>query len=289
MNTAQVNRSYSLCEAISRKQAGNFYPAFRVLPAHQRRAMCALYAFLRIADDVADEPGDIATKRSALRQWRTGLEESFHAQYTHPIYPALHHTVQQFAIPKEYLTAALDGVEMDLTAQTYTTFADLRRYCFHVASVVGLSCIHIWGFANERAKEFAEQAGIAFQLTNILRDLGEDAGRGRIYLPADELAQFDYDDARLTSGQCDEQFRALMRFQIDRARQYYETSWQLVPMLSPAGRAVFLVMARTYRSLLDVIERQNYDVFTQRARVSCWRKMFFAVRALPVRYGMWRS
>jgi phytoene synthase len=278
-------RSYALCETVARRQAANFYPAFRVLPAPQRRAMCALYAFLRIADDISDEPGEISVKQDRLDQWRAGLAQALDGDYTHAIYPALHHTVSTYGIPSAYLSAALDGVAMDLAPVTYTTFGDLRRYCYHVASVVGLSCIHIWGFRGARAEEYAENAGIAFQLTNILRDLGEDAARQRVYLPREELDRFDYAPDRLQRGERDDCFRTLMRFQIERARSYYEASWPLLPLLRPAGRAVFMVMARTYRALLDVMEQRDYDVFSSRIRVSRWRKICLTLQALPVRLG----
>jgi phytoene synthase len=283
--TPALARSYAVCEALARRHAGNFYPAFRVLPTGQRRAMCALYAFLRIADDISDEPNPAEVKRRQLDAWRAGLARALEGDYAHAIYPALHHTVAVHGVPPHYLDAALDGVAMDLDAVVYATFDDLRKYCYHVASVVGLACIRIWGFSGARAEEYAENAGIAFQLTNILRDLGEDAGRQRVYLPREDLERFGYEPSRLARGERDEAFRALMRFEIARARAYYEASWPLVPLLRPAGRAVFLVMARTYRSLLDVIERRDYDVFSSRARVSRWRKLYLALRALPVRWG----
>jgi phytoene synthase len=285
MGMSALRRSYGYCERLSRRQAGNFYPAFRVLPGPQRQAMCALYAFLRIADDLSDEPGEPADKRRALAGWRQGLDRALRGDYGHALHSALHDTVVRYAIPREYLEAALDGVEMDLAPVRYPTFADLRLYCYRVASAVGLACIHVWGFTGEQARAHAESAGIAFQLTNILRDLGEDAGRGRVYLPAEDLERFGYDPERLRRGERDEHFRALMRFQVERARGFYEAGWQLLPLLRPAGRAVFLVMARTYRGLLDAIERRDYDVFSSRVRLSRWRKLWLAARALPVRWG----
>jgi phytoene synthase len=154
-----------------------------------------------------------------------------------------------------------------------------------VASAVGLACIHVWGFSDERAKAHAESAGLAFQLTNILRDLGEDAARGRVYLPREDLERFDYDAEALRCGERDERFRALMRFEVERARSYYDAAWPLVPLLRPAGRAVFLAMARTYRALLGAIERRDYDVFSRRVSVSRLYKLFLAVQVLPVRWG----
>jgi phytoene synthase len=281
-----LRHSYQLCEQISRAQARNFYPAFRVLPAPQRRAMCALYTFLRIADDLSDEPAPIEDKRCALHDWHAGLRAALQGEYRHPTHPALHHAVRSFGIPAEYLEAAVNGVEMDLTATRYSTFGELWNYCYHVASVVGLACIHIWGFTEPRAEALAEQAGIAFQLTNILRDLAEDAARGRVYLPEEELDQFGYSADELRLGCRDEHFRALMRFQVDRARGLYRQSRPLAGLLRPPGRAVFLMMARTYEALLDVIERRDYDVFSSRVSLGRWHKLWMALRVLPVRYGL---
>jgi len=283
---ATTAQSYAACEAIARRAASSFYPAFRVLPTPQRRAMCALYAFLRIADDISDEPAALDEKRQGLQHWRDGLRQSLAGLPSHPIHPALCDAVRRFEIPCEYLTAALDGVEMDLTPTVYGTFAELQTYCYRVASVVGLACIHIWGFeGGEQTKELAVHAGIAFQLTNILRDLGEDAARDRVYLPRTDLDRFGYSTDALRRGERDQAFRELMRFQIARARGFYDAAWPLVPRLRPPGRAVFLVMARTYRALLDVIERRDYDVFSSRARVGRWRKLWLALRALPARWG----
>jgi phytoene synthase len=283
--TPALRRSYTYCEQLARREAGNFYHAFRVLPNPQRRAMCALYAFLRIADDLSDASGEPAEKRLPLANWRRGLEQSLQGEYSHPLHAAFHDTVRTHHIPREYLDAVLDGVEMDLAPVSYATFEELRLYCYRVASAVGLACIHIWGFENERAKVYAEHAGIAFQLTNILRDLGEDAARGRVYLPREELMQFGYDEGRFACGVRDDRFRALMRFQVERARHYYDAAGPLVPLLRPAGRAVFLVMSRTYRGLLDAIEQRDYDVFSSRVCLSTWRKLLLVLRILPVRWG----
>lgn len=284
---AKLDESYRYCDLLARREARNFYPAFRLLPGDQRRAMCALYAFMRIADDLSDEVGAVEEKRRRLADWRQSMRQALTGAYAHPAHPALHHAVTTFAIPAAYLEAVIDGVEMDLTAVSYATFDDLRRYCWHVASAVGLACIHIWGFRGERAKEYAEAAGIAFQLTNILRDLKEDAGRGRVYLPREDLERFGYDAKGLQQGVRDESFRALMRFEVARARSCYEHAMAIAPLLDRAGRAVFLLMSRTYQSLLDEIETADYDVFSRRVRVSRWRKLMLAIGVLPVRLG-WR-
>ena len=283
--SSETLRSYALCERISKREAKNFYLAFRILPRDQRRAMCALYAFLRLTDDLADEPGPIADKTNDLLGWRQSLQKALQGKYDHPIFPALHHSVDKFAIPGNYLFAAIDGVEMDLHPVHYQTFDELYNYCYHVASVVGLCCIHIWGFANENALHYAEKAGIAFQLTNILRDLSEDAGRGRVYLPKEEFDRFRCGDADLLQGQCPDSFRDFMQFQVGRARQYYEEAMPLLPLLDTNGRAVFLTLAQTYRSLLDSMEKRNYDVFSSRVSLSKWHKIFLALRYMPVRWG----
>jgi 15-cis-phytoene synthase len=282
---SSLRQSYRFCETLTRREAGNFYPAFRILPNQQRLSMCALYAFMRIADDLSDEPGPIAPKRDGLRKWRQGLEGCLSGVFRHPSHEALADTVQAYRIPRAYLEAVLDGVEMDLEPVCYHTFADLRLYCYRVASAVGLACIHIWGFTSPLALVYAENAGLAFQLTNILRDLGEDAGRGRIYLPHEDLACFGYGDEKLRRGERDDSFRALMRFEIERARDYYESAWPLLPLLSPPGRAVFLVMAKTYRALLDAIEARDYDVFSKRVSIGKWRKLLFVMQALPARWN----
>lgn len=285
MTVTALNSSYAYCERLARRQAGNFYPAFRILPADQRRAMCALYAFLRIADDLADAAAATETRRQRLTRWRQQFHECLTGRHSHRLHAALADTIHRFRIPAEYLLAVLDGVEMDLETVTYATFQDLYRYCYRVASAVGLSCIHIWGFNGQSALALAERAGIAFQLTNILRDLAEDAARDRIYLPQEELHRFGYSAEQLRRGERGESFRALMRFQVARARAYYAEAWPLALCLQPTGRAVFQVLMRTYSGLLDAIEQRDYDVFSRRVRLSTWRKLGLAARALPIRWG----
>jgi phytoene synthase len=277
--------SYACCERIARTQAANFYHAFRLLPRPQRLAMCALYAFLRIADDHADDPAPPDERRTRLRDWRDGLTAALRGEFTHAIHPALADTVTRHGIPAELLHAALDGVEMDLERKRYETFAELYQYCYRVASVVGLACIHIWGFRDETAKQYAEWAGIALQLTNILRDLREDVQRDRIYLPREELRHFGYSEDELRHGERNEAFARLMEFQTERAADYYRRSEPLAALLPAPGRAVFLVMHRTYRGLLEAIVRRRYDVFTTRVRRSRWWKLWQVLRVLPVRWG----
>jgi phytoene synthase len=282
----ELRQSYAWCERVARRQAGNFYHGFRLLPADQRRALCALYAFMRVADDLADEPGPVDARQRALDTWREQLDQALAGSYYHRLHPALHDAIERYGVPRRYLEEVLDGVCMDLTIARYDTFAELYRYCYRVASAVGLSCIHVWGFRSEQAPRHAEAAGVALQLTNILRDLGEDAARGRVYLPREDLERFGYGADDLGRHVRDDRFRALMRFEVERARGYYEAAEALAPLLEPAGRAVFLVMLRTYRGLLDVIVRRDYDVFSRRASLGRLRKLWLAARVLPLRWGL---
>jgi phytoene synthase len=283
---ADLANSYAYCQKTASREAGNFYLAFHLLPRPQRLAMCALYSFFRVADDLADEEAALEKKRQSLARWRMSLSLALQGFYGHPIHPALHHAVQQFGIPEVYLSEVIDGVEMDLETVRYATFSDLYPYCYRVASAVGLACIHVWGFSGEQAKMHAEAAGIAFQLTNILRDLKEDAQRGRIYLPQEDLARFHYREEELLKGEWNDNFLALMKFEIGRANEYYEKAWPLIDYLDRPGRAVFLTMARTYRGLLKLIENHPYDVFRKRIRLNKWRKVSLALQALPVRWGL---
>jgi phytoene synthase len=273
--------SYRWCESVARRQAGNFYHAFRLLPFDQRRAMCALYAFMRVTDDIADEPGELTVRRERLAEWRQQTE----ALTGHPLFPAFRHAIEKYGIPRTYLGDAIDGVEMDLYQDRYATFPDLYGYCYRVASAVGLCCIHIWGFEDAAALRYAEVAGIALQLTNILRDIAEDAGRGRLYLPQEDLATFGVTEAEVLTGQGGTRLRDLLAFQAQRAFNYYDTARPLERLLRPAGRAVFSVICGTYRALLDRIVASGYDVYSQRVRVSNWRKLWLVLRALPVRWG----
>jgi 15-cis-phytoene synthase len=240
---------------------------------------------MRVADDLSDEPGSIESKREGLVDYRRQFHACMAGIYARPLHAALHHAMTTYGVPPKYPEAVLDGVEMDLSVSHYATFEDLHLYCYRVASAVGLCCIHIWRFEDPRAILLAEKAGIAFQLTNILRDLGEDAGRGRVYLPQEDLDRFDYDESLLQKGVRNEAFRALMKFEAERAQQLYAESAPLAAMLPSAGRAVFQVMFSTYRGLLDAIVARDFDVFSQRVRLSRWRKMQLVLKALPTRFG----
>ena len=275
--------SFRWCGELTRKTAKNFAIAFQALPRAQRRAMDVLYAFMRVTDDLADEPGEIESKKVSLRHWREGLDRALRGDYSHPLHPALRKVVDRYGIPPAYLHEVIDGVEMDLSPLSIATFTELRGYCYRVASAVGLCCIHIWGFRDEAARGPAEAAGIALQLTNILRDLGEDLDRGRVYLPSEDLDVFHAPPE--TWRERGPSYRDMMKFQVDRACAYYERAEALRAFLTPAGRAVFGVMMGIYRDLLNEIERRDYDVFTERVRISFSRKCRHLLRAFPIRWG----
>lgn len=278
--TLPLDASYHECQRLTRRTATNFYYSFLVLPRAKRRAMCALYAFLRRTDDLGDNDQPVEIRREALRQWRASLDRAFAGDFDAPWFPALADTVAHYGIPPAYLHAAIDGVEMDLDRQQYETFAELAEYCEKVACVVGLACIHIWGFRGPQALEPARKCGLAFQLTNILRDVKEDAQAGRIYLPQEDLRRFGYTADDLHAGVRDGRFTALMRFEIARAEQFYREAAELNEWLEPDGRVVFRAMLGIYRGLLDEIKRHEGDVFTHRVRLSSWRKLRIAAGSL---------
>jgi phytoene synthase len=286
-----LRASFAACHEITAAANSSFPVAFRLLSPAKRRAMDALYAYMRVTDDLADEPGESEQKRAKLTAWRTGLSAALAGTFTHPIHPALADTVSRFGIPPPFLFDAIDGMETDVGSVRISTFAELYPYCYRVASAVGLACVRIWGVrpgvSAGDTDPPAEAAGIAFQLTNILRDLGEDSARNRVYLPADELARFDCPPERWRDPACADRFCELMRFQVARARDYYRRGSALVPLLSPDGRAIFHVMCGAYRRLLDEIERADFDVFTRRVRVPKWRKAAVCASGWLVKWGLW--
>lgn len=288
--TTSLASSQAYCRRVARRAKSSFPLTFRVLPRPKRDAMTALYAFLRVTDDLADDPGDPAAKRAALAAWRGRLDAALQdATPSHRVHAALAHAVHTYDIPPAHLHAVLDGVESDLDPVAVATFADLYPYCYRVAAAVGLACVPVWGLRPgldpDRATAPAEAAGIAFQLTNILRDVGEDAARGRVYLPADDLAAFGLTPATWDRQESRSAFRALVRFEAGRARAYYARSEPLAGLLTRDGRAVFGVMTGVYRRLLDEVERAGCDVFERRVRVGRLTKARVLAGAWPVRWG----
>lgn len=281
--TGAVAESYRFCENVARREARNFYYSFRLLPRDRRLSMCALYAFMRQTDDLADEPGTALEKRSALASWRVQLADALSgAVDAQPLWPAVADTVRRHAIPTSYLNAVIDGVEMDIEPRPFRTFDELHRYCYHVASAVGLCCLSIWGYRSEggRAERLAESCGVALQLTNILRDVREDALAGRVYLPREDLDRFGVSRDDLAHGPLNDSLRALLAFEGGRARAFYEESRPLVHLIEPVGRPVFRAIVEIYRALLDEITRRDYEVFSGRVSLPSWRKTMIALRAL---------
>ncbi len=281
----ELSASYRSAEAVARKQARNFYYSFVVLPPEKRRAFCSVYAFMRYCDDISDGDGSRETKRHRLEQWRRQLDEAYSdGPCRDSILPAFRDSVRMFSIPAEYFHWIIDGAEMDLDTSRYETFEDLYRYCFHVASAVGFVCLQIFGFSDERAKKYAEECGIAFQLTNILRDVKEDAAMGRIYLPAEDLSTFHYSPEELANGVVNDSFIHLMRFEADRAKQFYSRARNLLPMVEKSSKPALWAMMEIYERLLDRIVRRRYDVFQNSIRLTGMEKMSIAMKALMMRY-----
>ncbi|MBX3437537.1 MAG: phytoene/squalene synthase family protein [Planctomycetaceae bacterium] len=265
-----VAESFRYCRGLARRTGRNFYFSFLTLPKPLFLDMCALYAFMRVTDDLGDDESRSPVQRqAALRSWRGELESILAGEpATHPAAAAVGDMQRRHAIPADYLRAVISGVEQDLHPAGFETFTELTDYCYHVAGAVGLSCIHIWGFTDTEAKDRAVDCGTAFQLTNILRDLRADAQVGRVYLPREDLQRFDYSADDLRNGVRDERFRRLMQFQVQRARSYFERGAALHPLLARPGRPILASMIGIYGRLLRTIERRDYDVFSQRIELS---------------------
>src|SRR5215472_13449012 len=274
----EIEKSYDYCRRVARRRARNFYYAFLLLSAQQRKAMCAIYAFMRYCDDLSDEPG---ATRTAIDRWRNEMEEALQGRFSgHAMWPAFHHTVRRFGIPHEYFREMIEGVLGDLEPRTFETFDQLYRYCFQVASVVCLTIVHIFGFDTRTALTLAEKCGVAFQLTNILRDIREDAELGRIYLPAEDLRRFGVTPDDLRAGNRNSPFLEMMRFEAARARKYYDESAPLLDLVHPRSRPSLWALIAIYARLLERIEATNYDVFRKRVRLSAIEKGWIVARAM---------
>lgn len=244
--------------------------------------MCAIYAFMRECDDISDEPS--ATDRNLVARriddWRLSTEHALNGQFdADPIWPAFHDTVERYRIPHRFFHEMIDGIRSDLEPRELQTFDELYRYCYLVASVVGLTIIHIWGFEAQKALLLAEKSGIAFQLTNILRDVREDATLGRIYLPKEDLDRFGVSAEQLRSGVEDMRFRELMRFESARAQTYYSESGALEGLIDKKSRASLWAIRQIYMSLLERLERENFNVLSQRLNVPTHTKVAILLQA----------
>jgi 15-cis-phytoene synthase len=264
-----VERSYTYCRKVARKQARNFYYSFLLLTKAQRDAMCAVYAFMRYSDDLSDGPA-VATPQ-VMEKWREELDAALLGEFgANPCWPAFHDAVQRYRIPHRYFHEMIDGVSSDLQPRDVQTFDELYRYCYQVASVVGLTITHIFGYESPQALVLAEKCGVAFQLTNIIRDVREDQEKGRIYLPREDRER--YPD-----------LKELLAFEASRAKAYYEESRPLVDLVNPRSRRSLWALIEIYSTLLERIEQSGYDVLSRRIQLSPFEKAGIVARALAMR------
>ena len=264
------------CQQKTAQSGSSFYYSFLFLPAERRRAITALYAFCREVDDTVDECTDASVARNKLAWWRKEVAAMLAGNPTHPVTKALQPHIAPYALDGQHLQAIIDGMEMDLDQTRYLDFPGLKRYCWHVASVVGILSASIFGATRPETLQYAEKLGLAFQLTNIIRDVGEDARKGRIYLPVNELQQFKVTAADILNARHGPQFEELMRFQVKRAQQAYEDAFALLPAADRRAQRPGLMMAAIYRTLLDEIERDGFHVLTQRISLTPIRKLWLA-------------
>ena len=281
----QLTMAYSVCKGITRVAAKNFYYAFMVLPRRKREALCAVYAFMRRCDDITDEASlSLPERRQKLDAWLDALHRAQQGQPTDDaILLALTDAQRRYSIPAGLLDELAHGTAMDLEEGgtpsgagnliQYRTFEDLQLYCYRVASVVGLVCIHVFGYRDPAAEPLAERCGLAFQLTNIIRDVKEDAALGRIYLPEEDLAKFNLATADLLNSPDAARVRPLLAFEADRAREFYTSGEELIPYISEDSQPALWVLVTIYRRLLERIAEKQYDVFTAKVTLSRWEKL----------------
>jgi len=281
-------QSYEECHRIARESHSNFYYAFFLLPKKRRDGLAALYAFMRLVDDVADEGNDLAAKQRGLAKWRAALDEAVNANASVNIsappgaanvLPALVDTMRRYNMPARYLHDLISGAEMDLTVNSYATFDRLREYCYRVAGTVGLACTHVFGFRDSRALDLAEKLGLAFQLTNIIRDVHDDYAMGRVYLPDEDLAQYNVSPKDFARTAATLGVRELLRFEASRAWQCYEEGAALLNLIEPESRPALWLLVHTYSALLARIEELDYAVFGERVRLSKPEKLVFIAKA----------
>jgi 15-cis-phytoene synthase len=294
----QLKHAYAVCKGVARRSAKNFYYGFLVLPSEKRNAFCAVYAFMRHADDISDDPSiDPQQKRERLSEWLQAANSVFAGQPTDdPVLMALADSQRRFRIPQQLFEKLVQGTNMDLDipasgevpAVVCETFDDLKQYCYYVASIVGLVCIRIFGYEEKKAEFLAEDCGLAFQLTNIIRDVKEDAGMGRIYVPQEDLTRFNltaeqFAPASLSDPAKPEQLRPVLEYEADRARRYYESAKWLMELIDQDSRAALWVLVEIYSRLLKKMAARNYDVFTERVSLTLWEKLRVLARGCLMR------
>ena len=283
-----VARSYEACHRVARASHSNFYYAFFLLPRKRRDGLSALYAFMRLVDDVADERHDLAAKQRGLAKWRAALDEAVIANGVAAasalpgaaeVLPALVDTMRRYHLPARYLHDLISGAEMDLTVHSYPTFDRLREYCYRVAGTVGLTCTHVFGFRDARALDLAEKLGLAFQLTNIIRDVHDDYSIGRVYIPEEDLAQYGVNSGDFARNEPTLGVRELLRFEAQRAWQCYEEGAALLNLIEPESRPALWLLVHTYSALLARMEELDFAVFAERVRLSKAEKLVFIAKA----------
>ena len=266
------------CQAKAAASGSSFYYSFMFLPPEKRRAITALYAFCREVDDVVDECSDANVARTTLAWWRIQIAAIYEGKPQHPVAQALVPVVQRYALPQERLQEIIDGMEMDLNQHQYADFKELQLYCYHVASVVGLLAAEIFGYSDRKTLKYAHDLGIAMQLTNIIRDVGEDARRGRIYLPLDEMAQFGVHTNDILDGRESAGFQQLMQFQVERAQRFYQQAMQQLPAADRKAQRTGLIMAAIYRATLDEVVASGCHVLQERVSLTPLRKAWLAYK-----------
>ena len=264
------------CQQKAAASGSSFYYSFLFLPPERRRAITALYAFCREVDDVVDETSEMQVAAAKLAWWRAELKNLYAGNPQHPVTKALQVHKDKFGIAAERLNEIIDGMEMDLTQTRYLDWRGLERYCYRVAGAVGLLAASIFGYRDARTLDYAKDLGIAFQLTNIIRDVGEDARKNRIYLPMDDLKRFDVPAADILNARHSEKFRALMQFERERAQGYYDKAMAALPAEDRRAQRPGLIMAAIYRALLDEIEREGFQVLKQKTSLTPVRKLWIA-------------
>ncbi|MEO6423311.1 MAG: presqualene diphosphate synthase HpnD [Candidatus Nitrotoga sp.] len=264
------------CKDKAAKSGSSFYYSFMFLPPGKRRAITALYAFCREVDDVVDESSDDNVARTMLAWWHTEVTAIYTGTPQHPVARALMPVVKQFELPQEHFHEIIDGMEMDLQQHQYVDFKALQQYCYRVASVVGLLAAKIFGYTDPNTLKYAHDLGLAFQLTNIIRDVGEDARRGRIYLPLGELALFGVHTSDILDNKESEGFQKLMQFQIDRAQRYYQRALEQLPVADRKAQRTGLIMAAIYRATLNEIVDSGCHVLKERVSLTPLRKLWLA-------------
>ena len=269
---------HAYCQEKASSSGSSFYYSFMFLPPERRQAITALYAFCREVDDVVDECHDLQVAQTKLDWWRNEVRQVFGGQPQHPVGQALKDVIQRFPLPMEQLLEIIDGMQMDLNQTRYLDWKALNLYCYRVASVVGLLSAEIFGYTNRQTLKYAHDLGLAFQLTNIIRDVGEDARRGRIYLPVDELQRFNVPARQILDARHSDNFRDLMAFQAARARQLYDQAFAQLPAEDRKAQRPGLIMAAIYRTLLDEIEADGFLVLDRRTSLTPLRKIWIAGR-----------